>query len=49
METIFMNTENRKTNEPHKCVLNMSQRIDLGAQINMLFFKMYLFITCGKI
>ena len=29
METIFMNTENRKTNEPHKCVLNLPQRSDL--------------------
>ena len=29
METIFMNTENSKTNEPHKFVLNLSQRFDL--------------------
>ena len=29
METIFMNTENRKMNEPHKFVLNLSQRRDL--------------------
>ena len=29
METIFMNTENIKTNEPHKFVLNLSQRLDL--------------------
>ena len=29
MEVIFMNTENRKTNEPHKFVLNLSQRLDL--------------------
>ena len=29
METIFMNTENSKTNEPHKFVLNSLQRIDL--------------------
>ena len=24
-----MNTENNKTNESHKCVLNLSQRLDL--------------------
>ena len=24
-----MNTENSKTNEPHKVILNLSQRIDL--------------------
>ena len=29
METIFMNTENCKTNEPQKFVLNLSQRLDL--------------------
>ena len=29
METIFMNTENSKTNEPHNCVLALSQRLDL--------------------
>ena len=29
MKTIFMNTENIKTNEPHKCILNLSQRLDL--------------------
>ena len=28
METIFMNTVNIKTNEPHKFVLNLSQRLD---------------------
>ena len=29
METIYMNTENSKTNEPHKFALNLSQRLDL--------------------
>ena len=29
METIFMNTENSKTNEPHKFVLKLSHRLDL--------------------
>ena len=29
METILMNTKNIKTNEPHKFVLNLSQRLDL--------------------
>ena len=29
METIFINTENSKTNEPHKFVFNLSQRSDL--------------------
>ena len=29
METIYMNRENRKPNELHKSVLNLSQRLDL--------------------
>ena len=29
METIFMNTDNSKTNEPHKIAFNLSQRVDL--------------------
>ena len=29
METIFTNTENSKTNEPQKFVLNLSRRLDL--------------------
>ena len=29
METIFMNTGNIKADEPHKFVLNLSQRLDL--------------------
>ena len=29
METIFINTENSKTNEPHKFVFNLSQILDL--------------------
>ena len=38
METIFMNTENSKTNEPHKFTLNLSHRLDLRVQTNMLLF-----------
>ena len=29
MDTTFTNMENSKTNEPHKVVLNFSQRLDL--------------------
>ena len=29
IETRFMNTKNSKTNKPQKCVLNLSQRLDL--------------------
>ena len=49
METIFMNTENSKPNEPHKFVLNLSQRLNLRSSKGMLLFKTYVFITCGNI
>ena len=29
METLFMNTKNKKRNEPHKFNLNLSQRLNL--------------------
>ena len=29
MKATFINTESSKTNEPHKFVLNLSQRLDL--------------------
>ena len=29
MKTIFINTENSKTNKPHKFVLNLSQKLNL--------------------
>ena len=31
MKTIFLNTENSKTNGSHKIVLNLSQRFYLGS------------------
>ena len=40
METIFMNTENGKINGLHKFISEKKK---------MLFFKTYLFITCGKV
>ena len=46
METIFMNMRNSKTNEPHKFVLNLSQRLVEKAQVNML---LCLFVSREKI
>ena len=39
METIFMNTENNKTNEPQKFVLNLSQRLDLRSSDKHVAFQ----------
>ena len=43
-----MNTENRKTNDPHKFLLNFVTEIRFK-KINMSLLKIYMFITCGKI
>ena len=48
MQTIFMNTENSKTNEPYKFVLNLSQRLGLRSS-NKYVAVQNLFITRGKI
>ena len=53
METIFMNTENKKTNEPHKFVLSLPQRLDSRCSHKHValqnFYSKTLFITLGKI
>ena len=43
METIFMNTENSKTNEPHKFAFNLSQRLELrSSNKHVVFDNLYL-------
>ena len=49
MAMMFMNMENSKTNETHKCVPDLSQKLDLRSSKNLLLFKTYLFITREKI
>ena len=44
METIFMNMENSKTNEPHKFAVNLSRRLDLRSsdkQVALNNFSIY--------
>ena len=50
METIFMNTGNSKTSEPHKFVLNLSQRLDLrSSDKHVALQSLSIYITHGKI
>ena len=49
MGTIFMNTENSKTNEPHKFVLNLSQKLDLRSPNKHVALQNLSFYTSGKI
>ena len=41
METIFMNIENSKTNEPQKFVLILSQRLDLKRHVALQNLTIY--------
>ena len=49
METIYMKTENSKSNEPHKFVLNLLQGLDLRSSNNYVTPQIYVFITPDKI
>ena len=50
MEMIFINTENSKTNEPNKSVLNFSQRLDLrSSNKHIAFQNLSVYYTCEEI
>ena len=50
METIFMNTKNSKTNEPHKFLLNLSQRLYLrSSNKHIALQNLSVYYTCRKI
>ena len=50
METIFVNTKNSKTSEPHKFVLNLSQRLDLRkSNKHVIFQGLSISYTCKNI
>ena len=50
METIFMNTENSKTNEPHKLVLNLLQRLHLrSSNKHLALHNLYIYYTWKNI
>ena len=47
--TIFMNSKNSKTSDPHRLLLNLSDKIDLKKVINMLLYQILSFTIHGKI
>ena len=42
METIFMNTENIKTNEPHRCKLDLTDKLNLKNKNKNMALAKYL-------
>ena len=50
MEAIFINTESSKTNESHKFVLNLSQRLDLrSSDKHVTLQNLSIYYTCKNI
>ena len=49
MNAIFMNSENSKTFDPHRLLLNLTYKIDLRKKINILLYQTLAFIIHGKI
>ena len=50
MKTIFMHTENIKTSEPHKFILNLSQKLDLISSNKYVALQnLSIYYTCKNI
>ena len=48
MDTIFMNSENSKTSEPHILKLKLSDKLNLRKGEKMLLYQTLVFITQEK-
>ena len=49
MYTIFMNSKNSKTSDPHRLLLKLTNKIDLRRKINVLHYQILAFSIHGKI
>ena len=49
MDTIFMNSGNSKTSDPERLLLNLLDKINLRAVIDMLLYQILAFTIQGKI
>ena len=49
MNTIFMNSKNNQTFDPHRLLLNLTDEIELGGNINILLYQILAFTIHGKI
>ena len=50
METIFINTENSKTSEPHKFRVNLTSKLDLkNPNKNIALANLSIYYTCKNI
>ena len=49
MNTMFMNSENSKTSDPHRLLLNFTDKIDLRREENILLYQILTFTIHGTI
>ena len=49
MNTIFMNSKNSKTSDPHRLLLNFTDKKDLRRKDNTLLYQILAFTIHGKI
>ena len=49
MDTIFMNSKNSGTSDPHRILLNPTNKIILREVINILLYQTFAFTMHGKI
>ena len=49
MDTVFMNSENSKTSDPHRLLLNLTDKIDLRRKDKYVALSNFVFIIHGKI
>ena len=49
MDTIFMNSKNSKTSEPHRWLPNLADKINLKRTDKLLFYKIAVYATHVKI
>ena len=48
MNTMFMNSVNIKTSEPHVLILNLTDKLDLREVKRVLLYQILVFIKHGK-
>ena len=49
MNTIFMNSKNIKISDPHRLSLDLSEKVNLKEEINMLFYQILVYTIHGKL
>ena len=49
MNYVFVNSENSKTSDPHRILLNITDKTELRGKINIFLYQILAFTMHGKI